>query len=164
MTKKVFLRTLMIVTSLVIIVGIIIMNWVFNSYEGKNVIKVKLNDGQTEALQFDNLALIPGESCEYKVKLKRGGAAEFDLHLSFDEKEDHGLGNFARVKISSGDELLYDELLAVAFEKCDVIVPVSFKEDEYTEFTVEFYLPIEVGNEAKNAGSVFELILTANNE
>ena len=39
-----------------------------------------------------------------------------------------------------------------------------FGEDKNTEFQIVYYLPIDVGNEAKNAEALFGLMLTASNE
>ena len=51
-----------------------------------------------------------------------------------------------------------------AFEKEKIVLPVDFDEGENTELKIVYYLPLDVGNEAKNAEAVFELLLTASNE
>jgi hypothetical protein len=68
------------------------------------------------------------------------------------------------VKIISGDEVICDELLAKVFEDDDIVLPVDFAEDKNTELKIVYYLPVDIGNEAKNAEAVFELLLTASNE
>ena len=40
----------------------------------------------------------------------------------------------------------------------------DFRENKNTELKVIYYLPLDVGNEAKNAEAIFELQLTASNE
>ena len=45
-----------------------------------------------------------------------------------------------------------------------LFLPVHFDLLHNTELTVEYYMPIEIGNEAKNAEAHFELHLTASNE
>ncbi len=128
------------------------------------MIEVKLEDGKTELLAFENLSLVPGEKCEYIVKLEKSGADKYDLNLDFVEIEEKTLKNYARVKIIANDEVIRDELLAEVFENEDIVLPIDFKENKNTELTIVYYLPIDVGNEAKNAEAIFELLLTASNE
>ena len=68
------------------------------------------------------------------------------------------------MKIVSNGETVYDELLATAFEDEILVLPVDFNEGINTELKIVYYLPLEVGNEAKNAEAVFEVLLTASNE
>ena len=68
------------------------------------------------------------------------------------------------MKIVANGEVISDELLADAFEKEKIVLPVDFDEGENTELKIVYYLPLDVGNEAKNAEAVFELLLTASNE
>ena len=74
------------------------------------------------------------------------------------------LKNFARVKIISNGETVHDELLASAFDSEDLKLTVNFAKKRNTELSIVYYLPIEVGNEAKNAEADFEIHLTASNE
>ena len=164
MEKKTLPRIVMIVSSIIILIGVVIMHFVFISSGRNDLIKIKIGNGETQSLRFENLALIPGDSCEYRVQLVRNSSREYYLHMKFSEIEDRGLKNFARVRISTGNEVIYDELLADAFEDGDLVVPVDFRGKRNTEYVISCYLPIEVGNEAKNAEAVFELQFTASNE
>ena len=164
MAKSSLMRILLIAGSVLIIIGVSLMCWMLSTSDDTNVIKVDLAAGETESIEFENLALIPGESCEYVIKLKRDGANRFDLGLNFEETQEKNLKNFAKVKIISGDEVICDELLATVFENSDIVLPVDFKDDKNTEITIVYYLPYEVGNEAKNAEAIFKLDLVASNE
>ena len=164
MNKKVLIRIVLALGSVLIIVGVSLMGWILATEEERNVIKVDLDDGKTEAIEFESLSLVPGEECEYTVKLKKSGADKYDLSLDFVETEEKTLKDHARVKIMSGDEVICDELLADIFENEDIILPVDFDEGKNTELKIVYYLPLEVGNEAKNAEAKFELLLTASNE
>ena len=62
------------------------------------------------------------------------------------------------------DEAVCDELLADVIANDDLVLPVDFKENKNTKLKVVYYLPLEVGNDAKNAEALFELRLTATNE
>ena len=167
MTKSNFMRIVLIVSSVLIIVGISLMGWMLATSEERNVIKIRLKDGKTETIEFKGLGLIPGESCEYTIELKGDQSLKYDLSFDFAEAESEDemtLKLYAYVRISSGDEVLYDDLLVNAYENDSIAFPVDFREDLNTELTVTFYLPIEVGNEAKNAEAIFDLLLTASNE
>ena len=72
--------------------------------------------------------------------------------------------NYARVKIFANGEVVSDEQLADAFENEKIILPVDFDEGKNTELKIVYYLPLEVGNEAKKAEAFFELLLKASNE
>ena len=164
MRKGHLMRILLVVGSIMIIVGIALMTWMLATEDERNNIIVKLSDGGSEIVEFEALALVPGEQCEYMVKLKNTNADEYDLSLDFVEIEEGTLKNFARVKIISGDETVYDELLCDALEDENITFPIDFNVFRNTEFKIVYYLPIEIGNEAENAEALFKLILTASNE
>jgi dihydroneopterin aldolase len=89
----------------------------------------------------------------------------YDVSLVFvDKDKDMTLKHYARVKIMLGEEVVCDELLADVFENDDIVLDVDLTEKKSTELKIVYYLPIEIGNEAKNAEAVFELQLTASNE
>ena len=164
MTKNSFSRIVLIFSSVLIIAGVSLLAWVQATSENRNVINVRVQEGKTESFEFDNLNLIPGESCEYVINLKRDSMKKYDLSLDFVEIGNKSLKNFAYVKIISNGDVVCDKLLATVFEDQDVVLPVDFNEGKNTEITIVYYLPIDVGNEAKNAEAAFELLLTASNE
>ena len=165
MSKSQFMRIVLIVSSVLIIVGVGLTGWLVATVEDTSVIRVSLNENESEAVGFENLALVPGQSCEYTLKLKRGSEPEYDLTLDFVETEDKNLKKFARVQILSGEEIVCDELLeTVLDENKTIVLPVNFSEQQNTELKVKYYLPLEVGNEAKNAEALFHLRLTASNK
>ena len=164
MPRSKWMRVLLIAGSALIIVGVALMWWFYATEGDRNVIKVELQQGQTQTVEFEHLGLIPGEKCEYTVKLKKASSDKYDLSLDFVEIEEKTLKNFVRVKILVGEETVCDELLATVFENEDIVLPVDFNANRNTELKIVYYLPIDVGNEAKNAEAIFELLLTASNE
>ena len=164
MLKSIWMRIMMIVGCLFTLVGVMFMCWMLSTEEERNVINVRLDEGATESLAFESLSLVPGDVCEYTVRLQKGGAASYELSLDFVEGEEKTLKHYARVTVLSGEEIVYDELLATAFDGEDIVLAVDFDENINTELKIVYYMPIEVGNEAKNAEAVFELQLTASNE
>ena len=165
MPKSKLMRIILIAGSVLIIVGVSLMGWMLATEDERGVIEVKLEDGKTESLAFEDLTLVPGEKCEYIIKLEKSGASKYDLALDFvDTDEEKTLKNYARVKILANGEVVSDELLADAFENEKIILPVDFDEGKNTELKIVYYLPLEVGNEAKKAEAFFELLLKASNE
>ena len=164
MTKSIFLRIVLIAASALIITGVLLMNWMLDTSDERNVIKIRLADGITEAVEFEDLSLIPGDSCEYVIVLNNERSMPYDLDIKFVETEEKTLKNFAFVKVISGNEVICDELLADAFAGEGISLPVDFEENKNTIIKIVYYMPIEVGNEAKNAEAKFELQLTASNE
>lgn len=164
MPKSKLMRIILIAGSTLIIVGVSLMGWMLATEDERDVIEVKLDNGKTESLIFEDLTLVPGEECEYTIQLKKSGVSKYNMKLDFVEIEEKTLKNYARVKIVTNGEIICDELLATVFESENIALPVDFDEEKNTELKIVYYLPIEVGNEAKNAEAVFELLLTASNE
>lgn len=162
-TSKV-MRIILAIGSVLIIVGVSMMGGMLATREERGVMEVKLDDGETETLTFENLSLVPGEECEYIIQFEKTNAKKYDLELDFVETKENTLKNYARVKIFANGEVICDELLADAFDKEKIMLPVDFDEGKNTELKVVYYLPIDVGNEAKRAEAVFELLITASNE
>ena len=162
MLKNQIRRIVMVVGSLLILLGVALMLWMLSTEDERNVIKLDL--GVTESIEFKDLDLIPGEKCEYTVKLENSGVDKYGLRLKFVETEEKTLKYYARVKILSGGETVCDELLADIFTDKEIVLPVDFKQNKNTELTIVYYLPLDVGNEAKNAEAKFELQLTATSE
>lgn len=167
MTKSRFMQILLIVLSTLIIIGIAIMIWVLVTAESRNEIKVVLKDGKTERVEFEDLALVPGGSCEYTVKLKGDNAKKYELTLDYidtTETEGRSLADFAYVIIISGDNVVYDSSLASALKDEPIVLPVDFRKALNTELTVKYYLPVNVSSEAENLEAEFALLITASNE
>ena len=164
MERNKLMRIILIVGSVMIIVGVSFMTWMLATEDERNVIKISLDEGDIKPVKFDALSLVPGDECEYEVKLVKGGAGKFDLSLDFVETGDGTLKDYAWVKIITAGNVVYEELLVDALENENITFPVDFEEDKNTEFQIVYYLPIDVGNEAKNAEAKFGLMLTASNE
>ena len=160
MKKTGFMRWILLVGSIMILIGVALMYWMLMTEEDRTVIDVDLEVRR----DFKELCLIPGEEVAYTIKLNNNKGSKYDLHLDFVEEEDRALKKYARVKIESAGEVVYDELLADAFQAPDVIFPISFKESSNNEFTIVYYLPIDIGNEAENAMATFYLLITATNQ
>lgn len=164
MQKNKLMQVAILIGSVLIIIGISLMLWSILTNDERNAIKISLDIGDSKPIKFEALSLIPGDECEYSVKLQRSRAERFDLSLDFVEIGDGALKDYARVKIIAKDDVVYDELLANTLENERILFSVDFGEDKNTEFRIVYYLPLDVGNEVKNAEAQFELVLTASNE
>ncbi len=160
MVRGAIMRTILVVESVLIIIGVILMCFMVKPAKTGNIIHIYLEDGKTQAVEFKDLSLIPGDSREYRIKLQGSLADGYMVRLNFVEEEEKTLKNFAYVKIIAEGEVLCDQLLAEAFEDDSMVLPVNFREEEYTDLTIIYYLPVEVGNEAKNAEAIFSLQFT----
>ncbi len=165
MPKSKLMRIILVVGSVLILIGVTLMAWMIATKDERGVFDVDLGDGKTEMLVFEDLALVPGESCEYIVRLKESSVSQYDLELDFvDRDQEKTLKYYARVKIVIDGEIIYDELLKDAFEDDKIVLPVDIEENKNTELKIVCYLPIEVGNEAKNTEVAFALLMKASNE
>ena len=164
MQKSKLMQIILIVGSILIIVGVSLMTWMLATEDDRNVIRVQIDEGESKPVNFEALTMVPGDECEYSVKLVKGGTNKFDLKFDFVETGDGTLKNYARVKIIVRDNVVYDDLLVNTLENKNILLSVDFGEDKNTEFQIVYYLPIDVGNEAKNAEALFGLMLTASNE
>lgn len=162
MKKSIFVRAMMASASVIMIVGVLLMANLLTTEEERNSINVHINESSQKTLEFKDLCLLPGESCEYTIKLNGERSKQYDLSFDFiDVEEEKTLKDFARVRIDAGGDVICDELLADAFESEDIVASIDFENEKNTEILIVYYLPIDVGNEAKNAEAVFELRLTA---
>lgn len=164
MQKSKLMQIILIVGSILIIVGVSLMTWMLATEDDRNVIRVQIDEGESKPVKFEALTMVPGDECEYSVKLVKGGTNKFDLKFDFVETGDGTLKNYARVKIIVRDNVVYDDLLVNTLENKNILLSVDFGEDKNTEFQIVYYLPIDVGNEAKNAEALFGLMLTASIE
>lgn len=165
MQSNKIMRALLVIASLLVLIGVLMTVWIFIQRKNQDIIKVQLSDGETEVIKFDALNLLPGDSCEYIIELKEEDFPQYNLSFDFvDVDEKKTLKNYARVKIIANEAVVYDELLATAFENDNIVLPVDLDTGKNAKLKIVYYLPLEVGNEAKNAEAVFEVLLTASNE
>lgn len=158
------MRIMLIGISVMILTCVALWVWVQNAKSQENVIHVHLREDTVQIVEFDHLTLIPGESCNYTVSVSSTKGKAYDLMLQFVETEEKTLKNFAYVRIESGGEIVYEQLLKDAFRDDALVLPVDFSENRNVELDVTYYMPVEVGNEAENAEAIFELRIAAGNE
>lgn len=164
MAKKVLVYFSMFVMGIAILIGAAILLGMLDEINENGVVEVVLIDRTEHVIKFEEGGLVPGDERSYIVQLRRADVDRGYLSFDFMETEDTGLKNFARVKVILEEEVLLDELLTDAFEDDRIVMPIDFKKEDTMELLVVYYLPLSVGNEAKNTETVFELKLIASNE
>jgi hypothetical protein len=163
MTKTIT-RVLMALSGIIIVIGVILMYQTIQDSNDPDAITVYIKKGEIETIEFADLSLIPGDECQYHIKIKGTITKSCDVVLNFVKKGGHTLENFAYVRILYNDEVLYDDLLASAFESQGINILVDFSQKTNTDLRIVYYLPETVGNEIKNAEALFELQISASNE
>ena len=144
-----------------ILVGATLTVVMYTTEEEQSVMELCLEEGATETFFFEAHSLLPGEECEYAIKLTGERTENYILYFDFRETEEGALKNFLRAKICINGMLVYDELLATLFESDTLCLPIDFTSGETQELQIVYYLPVETDNGAKNTAAIFELQLTA---
>lgn len=163
MNRIKIIRIVMVILSAMLLIGVGMTGWMLGTRDDREVVRIDL-DGQIDPIGFENLCLIPGESCSYTFRLKGDVAKEYDVHLRFEETEEKTLKNFAFVRIETNGTVLCDELMETAFEGEGIELHVDLSQAKQQDLIITYYMPLEVGNEAQNAEAIFDLLITATNE
>ena len=157
MIRETIMRIGIILIAVLILCGVVLTLLLWNENVRGNVFDIGL-DGNISPIEFEGLKMVPGDSVEYKLAFKGRDAKQYNVNLNFTDVDPDGtLNNFVRVKILSGETEIYDQLLADAMDGKDLNLIVNFKKEENTELKLVYYMPLEVGNEAKLATSDFRL-------
>lgn len=164
MNKSKFMRIALIVLSAMILIGVALTIYMLATADERNIIRIDIGSGETQAVEFNNLCLIPGEECEYTVLLSSKVTDKYDVELAFREKAVNTLNNYAYIRIETNGEVICDRLLATLFESDNIVLPIDLSEKKNDTIKIVYYMPAEVGNEAQNAEAAFELLITASNE
>lgn len=171
MSRRRLLQIIVSAASVLIVVGVILMGVIMNTEEDRSVIHVDLDKGEENSTEqkvdFESLALLPGESCEYTLVLEGEESDRYDVTLSLYENQaekNHTLKNFVFLRIESGENVVCDMLLRDVYASEGFTLPVDQTTGENTELRFVYYLPADVGNEAQNAEAFFGLKITASNE
>ena len=163
MNRIKIIRIVMVILSAMLLIGVGMTGWMLGTRDDREAVRIDL-DGQIDPIGFENLCLIPGESCSYTFRMKGDVAKEYDVHLRFEETEEKTLKNFAYVRIETNGQVLCDELMATAFEGEGIELHVDLSQVKQQDLIITYYMPLEVGNEAQNAEAIFDLLITATNE
>lgn len=153
-------NVILIVLSALILIGVILTVYLMTA--DKNIIKVSIDSEEAQEINFTDLELRPGESCEYTLIFRDTLNARYLVELDFRDCEPtYTLKDYARLRIEHGGEVLCDDSLSSVFAGEALKLTVDFSEDKKNEFKIIYYMPEDVGNEAQNAEADFTLFVTA---
>ena len=154
--------------SLMIVIGVALVFWAMWNEKVVSVIDITLSGDASSSVDFNNVALVPGQKTEYTVRFTSYSSKRYGVILDFFEDEDkkayNTLKHYVRVRIEVGDEVLCDDLLAKVIDGDLLTFNVDIRKRLNTEMKVTYYLPDNIGNEAKGAHAAFKLRITAGNE
>lgn len=127
----------------------------------KHVIQPDIRTGKTQTMQFEDLCLRPGESCEYALRLSDEYAEKYRVCMYFtDLAPTLTLKKYAYVRMEKDGTVLCDMRLSELFERREVTAEIDFSTGENVIHLI-FYIPQTVGNEAQDAQASFRLLVTA---
>jgi hypothetical protein len=119
-----------------------------------------------EVLEYNGFMVVPGQSEKFRVRLTPVAGVVGELWIDFDEissiENSYGvkLKDCVRVRIAVEGKEVFDELLADLFEGDRYEQVIKLRERRSFYIDVEFYLPIEIGNEVKNTSVDFNIFIT----
>ena len=159
---------IVVLCSVMIIIGVGLVFWAMRNEKEVTVIDIRLSDNMSTPVDFDGLVLLPGQSTEYTLRFSSYSSRRYCVCLNFVEDEDrkayNTLKHYVRAQITIGDEIAYDGLLENLIDDDPIRFPVNVRADLNTKVKIRYYLPDDIGNEAKGASAAFKLLVTAGNE
>lgn len=164
MNKNRIMQITLCITSVFILIAAILVCYSLDAADETEAISFCLENKETDVLHFENLCLIPGEECSYQVTLTGENPKAYDVTLHFEELFDLGLRKFAFVKVSLDGKIILDDLIDTVMRSDDIGFTVDFGAEKDSQLEITYYLPLEVGNEAKGKEAIFDLYITASNE
>lgn len=155
-------------TAVMIVIGVALVFWAMWNEKEVNVISVQLSDGASAPVEFNDLCLLPGESTEYTICFSSYSSKKYQVKLDFleddDKKEYNTLKHYVKVRIEVGEKVVCDNILKDVIDGKVIDFPVDVGSGMNTKVKVTYYLPDDVGNEAKGAKADFKLHINASNE
>ena len=128
--------------------------------EFKETVTVNSDGVTEETLTVRGLSLVPGQEQEYEVGLRCMASGSYFISFQFIEKVDGGMKEFIYLTITSGDTTVYSGELAALI---DTQVRVGFdgylNADDPLKITINYKMPIDIGNEARNTFADFDINL-----
>lgn len=108
-------------------------------------------------IPFQQLDLIPGESCEYPIPLEDRSVEVFDFRFVSTDHERQDLQNFVTVKVIVNGETLCDKLLRTVMDNEDEVILVDLTGCAERDIKVVYTMSPEIGDEAQGAEADFRL-------
>lgn len=158
-----------LVMTVIIFTGAAFTTFLLLYDDNRDVIKVSLEAGVPETVEFESLAMIPGEIVTFETQLFSDISSKCTLDIAFEEHAEQAknsnLKDFVVAAIHVNGEFLCEKPLAELLDG-EVLTLDGCKLNKNDPFniTFTFIMPLDVGNEAQGADTIFNVVLTASNE
>ena len=164
MEKKQYWRLLLIVLSLMILIGSSMVYLLMRHGHDGNVIKMDIQYGQPQKVEFSQFAMVPGGKSEYIITPYRYAPGVYNLTFNFTDREP-GYSVFdqsVHIYVEYDGVVYCDKSLAEIFESEDFTITIDLTDEVREEVKLVYYIPEDVGNEIQGATANFELFIIAN--
>ncbi len=164
MTKVQYWRLLLIILSLMILIGSAMVYLVIRFGHDGNAIKMDIQYGQPQKVEFSQFAMIPGGKSEYIITPYRYVPGVYNLTFDFQDKEiGHSIFDKSVYVYIECDGVVYcDQRLSSIFDSENPVITLDLRKDISKEIKLVYYIPEEIGNEIQGATADFELFIIAN--
>ena len=159
------IRVVLIVACVMLIAGSVLTGYMLLNLDSRNIIDVELDHEGNAFVEFSTVTISPGESKEYTMEVSSSLPGDCIVTLDFSEIGDGDLKNYMYAVVEVEGVVICDNLLADIIDSEEPLsTPCRVSKKENFEVKVKYYIPLDVGNEAKNAFADYLLHLTVSNE
>lgn len=162
MQKSTLYSIILLISSLLTLIGSGVAAYFLLVPEHRDVITVQMEqlveEESDRTVSFTALSLYPGAECTYTLELVGDPDTVYDLLVSFTD-EDSTKTEYLHARLALGEQMLCDEPMSVLLADGRTLPLSVTGSGEPILFTVTYYIPYEIGNEAQGAEASFLLSL-----
>ena len=163
--QNVVMRVVLIVACIMLVVGAAVTGYMLLNLDSRDIIDVELDEHGSAVLELSSEGIKPGDTVEYVMAIDSELPGTCILTLDFEEIEKGALKDYLYVTVEVEGETLCEVLLSELLESDEPLsTPCKVSKKEDLEIKVKYSLPLETGNEAKNASVDYLLHITLSNE
>lgn len=163
--QNVVMRVVLIVACVILAMGAVLTGYMLMNLDSRDIIDVELDEHGSATVEFTSEGMKPGDTQEYVMAISSELPGDCILTLDFEETQDGVLKDHLYVTVEVKGEVVCNRLLADLLDNDEVLsVPCKISKTEDLEIKVKYSLPLETGNEAKNASVDYLLHITLSNE
>ena len=163
--QNVAMRIVLCVACVLLIAGTAVTGYMLVNLDSRDIIDVELDEYGSATLDFSSDGIKPGDTVEYAMAINSDLPGDCILTLDFEELNEGALKDHLYVKVEVEGEVVANCLLAELIDGEGAInVPCKVKKHKDLEIRLEYSLPLETGNEVKNASVDYLLHITLSNE
>ena len=158
-----------LVMTVIIFTGAAFTTFLLLYDDNRDVIKVSLESGVPGKVEFENLAMVPGEIVTFESQIYSDISSKCTLERAFEEHAEKAINsnlkNYVVAAVHVNGAFLCEKPLAELLDgEVLVIDDCKLNKTDPLNITFTFIMPLDVGNEAQGADTIFDVVLTASNE